>query len=134
MQKYKALINMGTVLDEWKEVYLVSEVDATIKEKDAELFVVRQSLFAEAITVGGLKQSLNEAREQIAALQMYKDATLGKESERERQIASLTSDIEILRNMNRILMDSSAAGAKKHADKLYAMSETIDQWIKELEK
>ena len=33
-------------------------------------------------------------REQIAALQLYKDATLGKESERERQIIALTAKIE----------------------------------------
>ena len=38
-------------------------------------------------------------REQIAALQFYKDATLNKESERERQIAALTAERDKLQEM-----------------------------------
>ena len=37
MQKYKALLYVGGATDDWREDYLVSEVDAAVKEKDTQI-------------------------------------------------------------------------------------------------
>lgn len=106
MQKYNPVI-VGIMYDIRPEMeesedgicYLVSTVDAAMEEKVREIAKLTQWYETS-------RRNSRMCLEQISALQMYKDATLGKESERERQIVSLTSDNEILRNMNKILGES----------------------------
>ena len=103
------------------DCYRVSEVDAAMNEKDDRITELESALrlylavapddpvlitTAEkqiaALTAAmkekdGLLWATEEAnkdmRAEIAALQLYKDATLGKESERERQIITLKAEI-----------------------------------------
>jgi chromosome segregation ATPase len=57
----------------------IAALTAAMKEKDGLLWAT--------------EEANKDMRAEIAALQLYKDATLGKESERERQIITLKAEI-----------------------------------------
>jgi chromosome segregation ATPase len=74
MEKYSS--HSGVYKNDCGDYYLASEVDA----------VMNRLTFTHNCDVTKAEEYLEEAKKQIVALQLYKDATLGKESERERQI------------------------------------------------
>ena len=67
LKRYNALIHTRPALSEWADVVIAADHEQAMKEKE----------------------------EQIASLQLYKDATLNKESERERQISALTEELRL---------------------------------------
>jgi hypothetical protein len=92
-----------------RDAYLADEVDAAMKEKDgviesltADLLSAQESQHHEFcdsrdVLIDKPCNCYLHYKEQIAALQLYKDATINKESERERQIAVLEAELEIAR-------------------------------------
>lgn len=72
----------------------LSDNEQAMKEKDEQISTLNAKLVSAGNMNKGLAEQITGLAEQITSLQMYKDATLGKESERERQITALTAELK----------------------------------------
>lgn len=90
---YVNTANQG-IEDQGIPCILLSDHEQAMKEKEERIADLEHDAneFPTMAEFSNMQDDFEEAKRQIAALQLYKDATLGKESERERQVIALTAD------------------------------------------